>query len=137
MAANERVKLVFWGAGIVSGLLLILYLPVLIWSPPWGDNGHYVLINRDWLTHLSFRNGTLKSFSKRRLIRESTLSPDSKSIWKCTIIEGSETIRVRVIIVNSNIELLVKGATQESRFVGAKTSNPFTIWRIKWLEWMS
>ena len=41
MAAKERVKLVFWITGIVSGLLLILYLPVLIWLPPWGKNEHY------------------------------------------------------------------------------------------------
>ena len=130
---KRAAKLTLISTGIVSGLLLILYLPVLIWSPPWGPHGYYSAYNAyDEISFIYFKDGYVEfGFNtKNRSPQFSTQmlkSKDDPSLW-----ESEETTDIRISISQL---ICILGIDSEPDWTLNKAYNPFTVWHIKWLEW--
>lgn len=124
MAEKERVKLAFWITGIVSGLLLILYLPVLIWSPPWGINGfYYTHPDETMLSH--FDNG-LYTIGIHEPYPLPFLFDYKNGQWESE--DG-------IILITDGLGISIKESNTNTQAKHTKVNNPFTVWHIKWLEW--
>ena len=132
--SKRAAKLTLVSTGIVSGLLLILYLPVLIWSPPWGEDGYYCHLqsfheeplyfytcNRThYIGHKSYKH------DHDLFIHHWNYRPKTND-WYSRLYKGSHRIEKGKLIFEDDSGHLT------SDFV--KTSNPLIIWHIKWLEW--
>ena len=120
MTSTTRTRLIYTSA-ITSTLLLILYLPVLIWSPPWGVEGYYfpdmqydyVIIQNAKISHRDI--DTLREFSNYAIIKN-----DEHWVYELWPSE--------IAIIGNKYP-----GTGYSYF---KAFNPLKIWHIKYLEWI-
>ena len=114
--------------GILSGLLLALFLPVLVWSPPWAERGFYY--NNDKRDTCYFEGGTLTGYTDENHPRYSIHCRwnGKKNAWVATF--GNKLNEKIHVQVKPNRSDLLYGEN-----VYRKIYNPFAIWHIKWLEW--
>lgn len=153
--SKRAAKLTLISIGIICVLLLILYLPVLIWSPPWGENGYYLTGNAH-LSFIHFHNGNLNTYShKKHFIHESEAAyqKTSQHTW-----DGSQTFyhhvyadgNIKHLTYDSQIYIFKSNLSKshesffytgsqlinlKEKFTVQKSMDPFTIWHIKYLEW--
>lgn len=139
---EAKVKTGLITVGIIAGLTCILYFPVLVWSPPWGDNGYYHVYDDHRNYHI-FSNGEMSHFnawSGSQSDYKYALKRNGNA-WEGTEVFSSRRMYVNYLkITITNGEMLIEDKhelsdpyTFDSLLV--KTSNPFTLWYIKWLEW--
>lgn len=133
---HSNVRFTVFSVGIVSGLLLLLYLPVLIWSPPWGERGYFGAHLEDCVfTH--FDNGVLSftflSGGKQKTIRESFIYVNG--IWRCDKAKHPNPIFDEIKLINNKMLVFADGLSPNDFGGTKKESNPLTLWHIKWLEW--
>ena len=152
--SKRAAKLTLISTSIVSGLLLILYLPVLIWSPPWGEDGYYSASLKEGTlvfhleTNNSFckliRNGKSQNYREITLFSLNEPYPDLLSMraqeLNTNIIHQMKEVkfspsRRKVIFYTFKSETCDLGKLDSSESVSITRVNPFTLWYIKWLEW--
>ena len=130
--SKRAAKLTLISTGIVSGLLLILYLPVLIWSPPWSINGIYKRPS-----DLGLVAGTQGICTTYFALHETNkLAPiyAFENDFKLPDLEYLVTNDHRWSLTGTF--MLIDGQLHSrNNIIGSKTTNPFTLWHIKWLEW--
>ena len=119
---KSKVRIGLWIAGVLSGLFTALYLPVLIWSPPWGADGYY---NSNKETVLYFSNGALSEYSideEFQIIRfndQFVLSRDNKNQWALN--EGT-----KLIFTKKTMEMKIGSES----LLYQKVRSPIRIWEI-------
>jgi len=128
----KTVRVGLIGTGVITVLVLILYLPLWIWSPSWDSRGYYRgpqsseldlihRVNKHGVADGIVINGAMK-WKKHSVLSDNlyaNLFLDDVIMYK---IEQDGLYRIR----SSTSEPIVKAK---------KIYNPFTIWYIKWLEW--
>ncbi len=131
---QSSLKLGMIATGVVSGVLLVLYLPVLIWSPPWSENGSYIeelmsTKNGYDFASLNFNNGKLTSIclvdGTVRTLSDKYIKQNNK--WYLHYYNN-----INYIIFNEQGLRMNNAGVIITAY---KTSNPLTIWYIKCLEW--
>lgn len=136
LTSKRAARLTLISTSIVSGLLLILYLPVLIWSPPWDSSkGCYNSLNDRGIKLVRFENGVLIGLWGDEVNTLDGFKHTSKNHWQTRFSNDQYNVTVEVITSESQIKLNATGGAEDISFTGVKTFNPFTIWHIKWLEW--
>lgn len=121
--------------GIISGLLLILYFPVLIWSPPWNHNGYYKIIHSNKFLH--FNDGILIDLEIDKgnlIISAGTIHHDMGSFWfgnargtMYSYIQFKDReMQYALHMGNSHLQSM-----PSDHHTLRKCLNPFTIWYIK------
>ena len=150
----KKVRVGLWVTGAISCLILLLYLPVLIWSPPWALNGYF--LEGVWLIDgkvtsqddhaititpfYSFHDGNLNAHyfdwdNAPDIHRVYDLNVKyeqvDKGIWTYRDANGwAQNIHISNSQITKSINI-----DKEIKVPLIKVSNPFTLWHIKWLEW--
>ena len=135
------MRIGLWVVGGLSGMLLILYLPVLIWSPPWSHFGCYVMEN-------SPENFTANIFSNDQMVTIGTGSnsePPLKVSDKLDFYDGKTLHQSqwrgsnsgRTYTIHKTGRLYYWYDPPEGDWLGSKTINPFTIWYCLYLNAIS
>lgn len=142
--SHKQIRSILWPTGIIAGLILVLYSPLFIWSPPWSKDGYYhpdmdtkslfvcIYLNREKVIFHRYDNTTLE-------IDEFSMI-ESKGLWKGTRnINYLAVNHVEMKFINQRLHIkdwIVQGNVQPDPFTAFldKISNPFTIWHIKWLD---
>lgn len=138
----QKVKVGLRWASAVLAIFVILYLPVIAYSPPLKDDGYYTAdtpsafifskMDENDILFYSYVNGSL---SKEPTYVTTRIQSYENQFFH----EGFE---FRFVYHGTNdTSVMVKEMTI-SREPGPhhwhkmqKTINPFTLWHIKWLEW--
>lgn len=136
--SKAQIKLIIIASGALTGLTLILYLPALIWSPPFGKEGYYVadiphkfiygFLSNDRLVF----DCTVDDWDLKHEVRiqENVHGTSSTSAYI-----SSGTDRYFSIDYNFECKFKVNYKHTSPDYDLKKTSNPFIIWQIKYLEW--
>ena len=132
--STKSVKIGIWTTCIISCLLLLLYLPVLIWSPPWGNDGYYIPDPEkdQYIYHL--KQTTLFFIVQDPYGLELKINLTQKEQYLVNV--NHENGLLSSVIVDGvfhNTHSL--NSIDESTIWLRKSNNPFAIWRLKWLEW--
>jgi hypothetical protein len=115
---KKTVRIGIFSTAIISVLLFILYLPVLIWSPPWGKDGYYTERNRLDLPYIYKKGNHVRLYLIPGIpLGGPDLQPRPESDFK---------FRKKFLTF-----ILYDGAATDL----IKQTNPFTLWYIKFLEW--
>lgn len=138
MTPSTRTKLIYTTA-IFSALLFLLYLPVLIWSPPWGDDGYFVSYPANHITddsHILLKQGKMLTANRIHpvYINSSTYRNTNINTWS---LNGANYVFIRFesdYKILTEYEKTVDGnVVVRSTYI--KVTNPFTLWYIEWLDW--
>ena len=145
--SKQAVRIGVVSTGIISTVLLILYLPVMIWSPPWGKHGYYMsydyMQTKTNMSYVYFKNGhhVKNEYNKETgvfLSRVSKYTPiiGESTKWTMTNSKESRRIIVTELIIEQDIsDFKVSHGAMAPTQTKTKTYNPFTLWYIKWAEW--
>lgn len=142
MISKPTAKVALISTVAISALLFLLYLPVLIWSPPWGEDGYYEYgkprhdLHKDYTY---FKNGILRPMHIEKT-GEVILYPESNFTHKNNSWQNNTLIHKSTVHFSISASLLTSTAIhQNGRTVfnstASKIFNPFTLWHIKYLEW--
>ena len=93
----------------------LIYLPLLIWSPPWSKDGYYQQINKV----------SLKEFHPSASLRYAHNEDGLIHIYGYTKTDGLKLVGY---FLDRN---------DYTEMQGSKITNPFRLWFIKYLEWTS
>ncbi len=155
MSPTIRTKLIYI-VTTISGLLLILYLPVLIWSPPWGNKGYY--LHKDYTNPMDWseEHSTFFFFNDGKLVYKMIMDGEfsqsadmhfkniGNNRWshyekiKRTTYRGTKDVinHYMIQIEGNKFDYTTFYTDQHTpKYDLVKITNPFTIWYIKWLEW--
>lgn len=134
---RSKVRIGLLSVGIIAGLIFILYLPVLIWSPPWGDNGYYKVYDDEWGRFQKFENGHYQYI----ITFHNDLDPIETIVFNRAVDYWENTKYNMTIKFEDGTMLLTGTKYSMGRDDVTQTfyrdSNPFNHWHIKWLEWTS
>lgn len=136
---RSNFRIAVFSTGIVSTLLIACYLPVLIWSPPWGENGYYQVYGDDRNFH-HFHKGSYRLIHTHN----NTLSKQQMQFIKVGNIWTAKNrisyFKEDIIALFENSNLIITRTSlddpeniRKARYY--KNKNPFILWRIKWIEW--
>lgn len=138
--------------GIFASLVIFLYLPVLIWSPPWGVNGYYI---HEYYVKVHIHKGSAKIQhfegdewkaliwkgdywrSQFHSIYFEKIGADSS---KChSKVKFNENGILYYVTKALNAKSIEQIETDEVLYelTLTKTMNPLEVWHLKWLEWTS
>ena len=130
MISKATANIALISTGVVGTLLFLLYLPMLISSPPWSEDGYYVqriksVINIEGYCICHVREGAYALYAKTAegLFKLDENASSYLASMKFKIINESLTVKT------PSLGFLAEPVTLY------KTANPFTLWYIKWLEW--
>ena len=152
---KSKTQITLWILGHLSGLLLLFYLPVLIWSPPWGENGYYYegingKLDTDSFNEVykytgdkiepyySFTNGYLQAHSPQwdtDIHRSIKFDAEYKLIKKNIWVNRHQGIECNL---RFEANTFICEQPDLNYFICIeKTTNPLNIWYIKYLEWIN
>lgn len=134
---KAKARIGLWLIGGFSGILLLLYLPVIIWSPPWDSSkGCYDDINDRAIRLIRFEKGELLGvWGPSHINVIGGFHAVSKNHWLFHYADDRENIHLEIKTNESQVQLQISGADEVKSITGIKTFNPFTVWYIKYLEW--
>ncbi len=126
---RSKVRIGLISLGIIAGLILILYLPVLIWSPPWGLPGIYTWTIDNDHTEVRIISGNQMEFIT---IHENEWIPlnDIREFSEKGGLYHMDNVKMEV---RSGWIKFEPDINTDVKFI--KMTNPFILWYIKWLEW--
>lgn len=146
--SDQAMKTWIVRTGIGLSLVLLLFAPVLIWSPPWNNNGYYIISSHTYWQWQQVHMVHIYNNS----IQRGTISGEGIFFKSGTEIENKKD-EVRKFKTNYIYLKTISNFTLESfpdpttkpdprvpkfdPFIFNKTMNPFSVWHIKWLEWTS
>lgn len=58
-----KSKTLFLSGGVISLVVLLVFLPYLLYAPPWGINGYYIAEGKNKDAYFLFKDGTLSYYS--------------------------------------------------------------------------
>lgn len=127
------------GLGISSGILLLIYLPLLIWSPPWSINGYYTIVPNTVFGdaengyRYSFYDGTISVYEIDGWV--STKTHDGKFIKNTN--GWTNEVQILLRFENNNMFRMRAFLPKKVAVTYYKVTGPFAMWQIKWSEWTS
>ena len=142
--SKRAAKLTLVSTGIVSRLLLILYLPVLIWSPPWGEKGYYIDIDGIEFGSMYFANGQVvflimgHNDQKKHLnfLIKDTYTRNGDT-WESVGINGMSTLQIKNNTMTEKVYNNKSNPKHTGENIYIKSTNPFSTWHSIYLEWAS
>ena len=145
---EKHIRRIVTGTGALAILILILYLPILIWSPPWEDFGYYINNNRDpsRFSACYFKNGNFFIVAVNgndTAVHSANTFTEKPGHWMMK--ERNYTNQYDQIIkifLENNIKLVYsveilsdERSLYKDNGTWMKSQNPFIIWYVILLEW--
>lgn len=126
---RSKVRIGPIAASVISGALMLFYLPVIILSPPWGTDGYYKPTEYVVTSFNLYFNDSNLSIVEIQGVEEyhTAVYPPEKfneNRW----IDGD------AVLVYHNNEFIIQ-VRDERPFKATKTSNPFVLYYILYHEW--
>lgn len=111
--SDKKTLFLYLSVGITLLLLILLILPIAIWSPPWNDNGYYRTENiPDWFCKTyGINKSQVHQLSKEQFYMFMMVHKLADKRFDQELYDD--------VIHNKN-----------------KVMNPFTLWSIKFKEWI-
>ena len=143
MNPSTRNKVIY-SAAITTGLLLLFFFPVMIWSPPWGQDGYYIPESGKHVGHCHVKDNNLNyhlfdeqmGYLTGTMEAKKGLGGGGGRKARYSSVTGSVSQQYSFsYIYYFDLSMYITNHKTKERMKLAKTSNPITLWHLLWLEW--